>query len=138
MSRVYATSADLVAYTGQAAPGNADSLLTKASKFLDSQILRACWYAVDEDGMPTDPLVIAAFRDATCAQVQWRDEVGDTTGAAGVGWGSVEIGSVRLGRSVTAVSGADSPARQVAPEVWDALQSPDLTPDRFVLGAVCS
>ena len=138
MSRVYATSADLAAYTGTAAPADADRLLLRASQFLDSRVLRACWYAVDDAGLPTDALVAAAFRDAVCAQVQWWGEVGDSTGAAGAGWGSVEIGSVRLGRSVTAVSGADAPARQLAPQVWDALQAPDLTPDRIVLGRVCT
>ncbi|MFB7617824.1 hypothetical protein [Kitasatospora sp. NPDC056181] len=138
MSRVYATSSDYQTYTGQAPAADTDRLLAKASRFLDAQILRSCWYLVDDAGLPTDPLVAAALRDATCAQAQWWGDVGDSTGAAGAGWGNVQIGSVSLGRSVTAVNGTDSAARQIAPEVWDALQSPDLTPARFVLGAVCS
>lgn len=136
MARTYATSAELAAYTGQAAPDGAALLLTRASQMLDAQVFRMCWYVVDSDGMPTDPLVLAAFRDATCAQVQWWDDLGDSIGAAGAGWGGVKIGSVQLDRSVTAVSGADSPSRQLAPQVGDALASPDLTPDKFRIGAV--
>lgn len=138
MSRVYATTDDYETYTGQTATADTGRLLLRASQFLDSQVLRACWYQVDDAGLPTDALVAAAFRDAVCAQVQWWGELGDSTGAAGAGWGSVEIGSVKLSRSVTAVSGADAPSRQLAPQVWDALRSPDLTVDRFVLGAVCT
>ncbi|WP_282204538.1 hypothetical protein [Kitasatospora fiedleri] len=48
----------------------------------------------------------------------------------------MEIGSAKLARSVTAVSGSDAPSRKIAPKAWDALLSPDLTPDLFVLGAV--
>ncbi|WP_247615836.1 hypothetical protein [Streptomyces sp. MK37H] len=138
MARIYATAADFQDYTGQAPPADVDQLLTRATAMLEAQVLRFCWYDVDSDGMPTNPLVLEAIRRAVCAQVQWWGEVGDSIGAAGVGWGSVAIGSVNLGRSVTSVSGADSAARQIAPQVADELQSPDLTPDVFRLGAVCS
>ncbi|MFF3398246.1 hypothetical protein ACFYW6_07005 [Streptomyces sp. NPDC002659] len=139
MARTYATSAQYVAYTGQAAPTDIDARLASASRFLDSQVFRMCSYEVVEaTGLPSNALVIQAFADAACAQVKWGIDVGDTTGAAAVGWGTVEIGSAKLSRSVTAVSGDDAPGRQIAPEVWDALRSPDLTPDVFQLGAVCS
>lgn len=139
MARIYATSAQYVTYTGQAAPADIDARLARASRFLDSQVFRLCWYeVVTATGLPSNTLVIEAFRDAVCAQVQWGVDVGDTTGAAGVGWGTVAIGSVTLSRSVTAVSGNDAPGRQIAPAVWDALRSPDLTPDLFLLGAVVS
>lgn len=133
MARVYATAADLVTYTGQAAPDDATALLVKASRFLDSNVFRLCWYEVDAAGIPANAIVLAAFRDATCAQVAWWGELGDSTGAVGAGWGEVRIGSVILNRSATAVSGGDSPARQFAPEVWDVLQSSDLKPDLFRL-----
>ncbi|KMS66807.1 hypothetical protein ACZ91_67775, partial [Streptomyces regensis] len=60
------------------------------------------------------------------------------TGAAGVGWGSVKLGSAELSRSLTATSGDDSPGRQIAPAAWDALRTPDLTPDVLILGMVVS
>lgn len=137
MARIYATPAEYEAYTGQSpAPVGTDTRLRDASRMLDSQVFRLCWYEADTAGMPTHPLVLAAFSDAACAQAQWGDEVGDTTGAAGVGWGNVKIGSVQLGRSVTAVSGDDAPGRQIAPKAWDSLRSPDLTGDIFRLGEV--
>lgn len=139
MARVYATAADYQQYTGETPPADVDVRLARASSFLDSRIFRLCWYDADPvTGLPTNALVTAAFRDAVCAQVEWGVEVGDTTGAAGVGWGNVEIGSVRLGRSLTATSSEDSPGRQIAPAVWDALRSPDLTPDVLSIGLVRS
>lgn len=136
---VYATAEQYEAYTYGDAPADIDVRLAQASRFLDSMVFRYCWYAADDTtGLPTDAVVAAAFADAVCAQAQWGIEVGDTTGAAGVGWGSVSIGSVNLSRSVTAVSGADSPGRQVAPAVYDALLGPAMTPDRFRLGLVAS
>jgi hypothetical protein len=138
MARVYATAAQFTTYTGQAATADTDRLLRDASVMYDAQLIKFCLFQVDDTGMPTDPLVLEAFAAAVSHQVAWWGEVGDSTGAAGVGYGSVEIGSVKLSRSVTAVNGSDSAARQIAPKSWDALLSPDLTPDRFVLGAVCS
>lgn len=140
MARIYATSAEYETYTGAVpAPAGIAKMLADASRMLDSKVFRLCWYEVDTvTGMPTNALVVEAFMEATCAQAEWGDEVGDTTGAAGVGYGNVKIGSVQLGRSVTAVSGDDSPGRQIAPKAWDSLRSPDLTPDIFMLGAVTS
>ncbi|MEU9606155.1 hypothetical protein [Streptomyces sp. NPDC048057] len=139
MARVYATATDYQTYTGQTPPEDIASRLARASTFLDSRVFRLCWCDADPvTGLPTHPLVVAAFRDAVCAQAEWGAEVGDTTGAAGVGWGSVSIGSVQLSRSVTAVSGDDAPGRQIAPAVWDHLRSPDLTPDVLLLGLVVS
>ncbi|MEU2120003.1 hypothetical protein ABZ567_31200 [Streptomyces sp. NPDC016459] len=139
MARVYATAAQYEDYTGVTpAPVDIETRLRRASAFLDAQVLRLCAYAVDDGGLPSDPVVAQAFTDAVCAQAEWGVDVGDVTGAAAVGWGDVEIGSVRLRRSVTATSGDQSPGRQIAPAVWDALRSPDLTPDLFVLGAVAT
>jgi len=136
VARVYATSAQYQAYTGDTPPADITVRLGRASKFLDSQVFRLCGYEVDDDGMPTNSLVVAAFADACCAQVEWGVDVGDVTGAAAVGWGSVEIGSAKLSRSVVATSGDAAPGRQIAPAVWDALRSPDLTPDVLYVGLV--
>jgi len=140
MPRVYATVPEYETFTGVSpAPAIIAARLAKASKMLDGRVLAYCWYNTNPaSGMPTHPLVADAFRDAVCAQVEWWGNVGEPSGADAVGWGSVSIGSVNLGRSVTAVSGDDAPARQLAPEARDALQSPDLTPDIFRLGALTS
>lgn len=138
--RAYATVAEYEAYPG--APPSTDQtagLLGKASRMLDRLVLRYCLYDVDQaTGIPTHPAVIAALRDAVCAQVIWWDQVGDSSGADAVGWSTLSIGSVNLGRGASSASGADAPARQLAPEVWDVLQDPVLTANIFVMGAVTS
>lgn len=139
LDRSYATSTDMANYLRAAPPVNADKLLADATVLLDSRILRCCWYKVDSSGMPTDTDVKAAFARAACAQARWWDELGESTsGADSAGWGTVKIGSVQLSRSVTSVSGADSPAQQIAPGAWDELLDPKLTPDKFVLGVISS
>ncbi|WP_060888659.1 hypothetical protein [Streptomyces scabiei] len=137
-TRIYATSAEYTAYTGQTPPSDIDKLLRDASRMLAAEVFRLCWYEVDEDGYPSNTAVLEAFSDAACAQVEWWDEIGDSTGASAVSWGTVKLGSAQLSRSVTATSGSASAAREVAPKAWDALRSDDLTPDIFVLGMVTS
>ncbi|WP_224274082.1 hypothetical protein [Streptomyces sp. LS1784] len=136
---MYATTSDYQAVTGQAPGADTERLLADASEMLDALVLRTACYQVDSTGMPTDPVVIEALRRATCRQVAWWGLVGDSTGASGAGWGSVSIGSVSLGRGAGSSGlpdGSDSAARQVAPQAWDALRSPDLTPDRMLFGSV--
>lgn len=136
MPRVYATSTDLVGYTGQAAPDAVDNALRRASVFLEAELWRLCIYDVDSvTGLPTNSAVAAMMRDATCAQVSWWDELGDSRGTLGAGWDSVEIGSVKLQRrSPTAVGPNASPARQVAPEVGDIVLAAQLEPHLFRRG----
>jgi hypothetical protein len=138
MAHIYATAEQYEGYTCSAAPADIEYRLARASEFLGRHAFRYCGYDVDDVGLPSHATVAAAFANAVSAQVQWGVEVGDVTGAFMAGYGSAEIGSAKLSRSVTSVSGADSPGRQVAPAVWDALQAPDLTPDIFRLGAVQS
>lgn len=136
MTRIYATAEQYEEYTYATAPTDIEYRLSRASEFLDAQVFRFCAYNTDTAGLPTESAVADALARATCAQVQWGVDVGDVTGASSAGWGSVKIGSVQLSRSVTSVSGSDSPGRQVAPAVWDALQSSDLLTAAFRMGAV--
>lgn len=137
MPRVYATMTDLIGYTQAAAPDGADNLLRRASTLLDAELFRLYVYAVDDTtGLPTDASVAAMMRDATCAQVSWWGELGDSTGALGAGWDDVQIGSVRLQRrSPTAVGPSASAARQLAPEVGDVILAAQLPHETFRLGA---
>ncbi|MEU9640943.1 hypothetical protein [Streptomyces sp. NPDC048188] len=136
---VYATVADLGEYLGTAAPDDAERLLASASRMLDARVLAYCRYDVDTAGAPSDPDVAEAIGRAVCAQVAWWDEIGDHTGAAGAGYGSVSIGSVSLGRTTgsaaSSASGGDSAARQIAPQVADELRAPTLH-DKLVIGAL--
>jgi hypothetical protein len=137
MARVYAASADYQTYTGQTPPAGIDATLAQASRMLDAEVFRLCYYQADPDtGMPVEQVVTDAFRDAVCAQAQWWGALGDSLGATGAGWSETRIGTVMMRRPDTAISGVDSAAREVAPQVWDALQSPDLHPDIFRIGMV--
>jgi hypothetical protein len=138
MARNYATQADYETYTGQTAPADIVARLGRASRFLDSAVFRLCWYEVDEDGYPSNAVVRQAFADAACAQVQWWAETGDELGAAGQ-WSSVSIGSVSLsGARSPSASGGAAPGRTVAETALEALRTPDLTADLFMLGVVVS
>ncbi|MFH8717238.1 hypothetical protein [Streptomyces zaomyceticus] len=139
MARVYATVQQYEDFTGQSpAPADTAARLARASGMLDRLVLRYCVYDTDPTGLPTNATVAEAFATATCAQVSWWGEVGSPSGSDGAGWSSVSIGSVSLGGATTSPSGDATPARQVAPEAWDALQSPDLSADIFLMGVVTS
>ncbi|QKN87595.1 head-to-tail adaptor [Streptomyces phage Vondra] len=95
MGRVYATPEQLSAWTGQPAPADAERLLARASEDVEDA-LTAAIYDTDDAGMPTDPDVVQALADATCAQVEYvTAQGGDDTGAAGQ-WDSVSIGPVSM------------------------------------------
>ncbi|MCZ9348548.1 hypothetical protein NGM36_01785 [Streptomyces mutabilis] len=96
MGRVYATPEQLTAWTGRPAPADAERLLARASEDVESALLTAL-YATDAAGMPTDPAVVQALADATCAVVEYREESGDTGTGAADRWGSVSLGPVSLG-----------------------------------------
>lgn len=140
MGRVYATSTQYQTYTGQAPTADTDRLLARASTMLETQVFRFCHYQADSvTGMPTDSLVLQAFADATCAQVEWWAAVGDTIGIGGIGtYDTVRIGTAHMQGVRTVGPNGLSAARQIAPGAWDALQQEDLTEHdhRFKLGVV--
>lgn len=104
--RSYATSGDLADYLGTAPPAGARRLLVQATRRVD-ELLIAAVYPVDGDGMPTDPRVAEALRDATCAQVAWFVELGDEQGSgAAERYSMVRIGDVQLSGG-SASAGAD-------------------------------
>lgn len=135
MARNYATSADYQSYTGQTPPADIEARLGRASRFLDSDVFRLCWFEADEDGYPSNEVVRQAFADAVCAQVAWWSETGDELGVAGR-WDSVKLGSLSLSRGSSSGSGSSSSGREVAETAMEALRSPDLTREIFVLGLV--
>jgi hypothetical protein len=94
----YATVDELEVFLDQAAPDAAseavaERMLLRASEVVDDH-LRTAIYDVDVDDLPTDADVIAAFRDATCAQVEFwfaGDEEDDVLGP----WVELTIGAVK-------------------------------------------
>jgi hypothetical protein len=128
-ARVYATSADYTAWTGQTAPAGIERLLARASEDVDDALLTAV-YSTDADGMPTEADVIAALRDAACAQVEYQQDAGDTgTGAAGR-WESVSLGPVSLSGRKDAATGPEG--LDLAPRAYRALRRAGLLP-----GVIC-
>jgi hypothetical protein len=122
---VYATPEELAAYTGQPAPADAERLLTRASQDVDDA-LRTAVYCTDVEGMPTDPAIVAALSEATCAQVEYQRATGDDgTGAAGR-WDSVSIGPVALSGRKDAPRGAGDV--DIAPRADRALRRAGLLP----------
>lgn len=126
----YATPSDLAAWLRAEPPATVDVLLPAAKRRLDWALIGA-YYPVDDDGLPTDAAIAAALRDASCAQVAWWDEQGDTTGqGTGGDWADVSIGKLRLSRTATSSGSASSQTRQpqLAPEAARILQTAGLYP----------
>lgn len=86
MPLVYATPEQLTTFLGAPAPANAAKLLRAASALVRSAT-RTAIYTVTATGIPSDPDVAEAFRDATCAQAEAWITLGidPTAGPAGVG-----------------------------------------------------
>ncbi|MFD5682196.1 hypothetical protein [Streptomyces bacillaris] len=131
--RVYATTTDLANALKEAPPLNAQKLLERASELLDSDFLLTAIYDVDDDGMPTHPLVAAGFRDAVCAQVEFWGEVGEETDISGPLQGA-QIGSVNL--QFGAGSNRSGPS-YYAPKLLRALQLIPKDRIRFTALASC-
>lgn len=104
----YATEQQLSTWLGEPAPADAEQLLRIASQIVDGMLLAAV-YKVDEQGKPADSNTATALQDATCAQVEYLMDTGDTSGAI-AGWQNVSIGSANLSR------GSSSPASAASRE----------------------
>lgn len=66
---IYATSDELAAFTGAAAPANAQLLLRKASELVTAAT-RAAVYPTFDDGLPSTAAHAQAMRDATLTQAE--------------------------------------------------------------------
>lgn len=109
---VYATATDLAAlpWSITPAPGGVDRLLWSASALVTTAT-RSAVYAVDEEGMPTDPAILAAFRDATCAQVSTWVALGIDPAAGGADAATATgriVTSKSLGPASFAYAGVDA------------------------------
>ena len=78
----YATTTELETRLGNGyLPPNAQALLDRASRDVDRAIQTAT-YETDEDDLPTDPVILAALKEATLEQVCYQQEIGNTSGIA--------------------------------------------------------
>lgn len=99
MARIYATIANYRAWSLDAiTPDDRVTWqLARASEDIDRALIGAV-YPVDANGMPTDADDIQTFQDATCAQVAFRQELSDDTGAASRN-DSTSIGGISIHRA---------------------------------------
>ncbi|PRA13354.1 hypothetical protein CQ010_01525 [Arthrobacter sp. MYb211] len=110
MARVYATSGEFSASVWCPAAGAPtgkplERLLRTVSRTVEG-LTRNARYETDVNGLPTDPVIAEAFRDATCAQAAYAHETGDVSGA-GVGASNMSIGSLSLGGSTVRPKNVD-------------------------------
>lgn len=122
--RVYATSADLAAYPVAVPSGwSAGLLLLRASRDVDRALLTAV-YATDSTGLPTDPVLQQALRDAVCEQVAAMVATGDRTGLGIGGPASFTIGKL----SVQGANSRSAPRTGgLVDQAYAALQAAGLT-----------
>ena len=129
--RVYATTNEYAEYAEEPFDGDEATLakrLRRASGVIDG-LTRLARYRVDEDGMPLDQDDADAFRDATCAQVEYWETTDDPTGAEST-MGPVKIGSVSLGGSGVGGSAQNHTSAndsRVSPEAIEILANQGLT-----------
>lgn len=132
MSRTYATEAEFEEYLNpDPVPSGAARLLRDASLEVDEMLLTAV-YRVDHDGMPVEPQVIEALRDATCAQAEFRADYGDELEALNQGE-SIKLGPISFGGSFS--SGPNpQPLPRFAPKAIRYLRLAGLIPGSITDG----
>lgn len=131
---VYATSSDLDAYAtteGVTVPAGAAGKLRSASRLIRHET-KTARYTADTAGLPTDTALLAAFRDATCAQALYWAGLGidPVKGAAGVRPIAAQksIGGTSIGYQVyasTAEANANA-ASVLGPDAWYILDDAGL------------
>lgn len=93
----YATTEQFGAWIGgQIDLQEGERLLRSATIRIDNATRNAVYRTAD-DGTPTSPDVLAALRDATCAQAEWFMETGDRIGGGAAA--PSQLGSLRFDAS---------------------------------------
>ena len=132
MAPTYATPAELAAFlTPDPAPADAVAgrLLDRASRDV-RRATKTAVYLVDATGLPTDPDVLAALKEATLEHAAWRIGRGEEDGIPS-GGGAVTSATI-VGVNVTQATGAGSGAipetvNGVAYQAWLVLEDAGLT-----------
>jgi hypothetical protein len=114
----YATTGDYAKWPGATLFTGIRRALIMASGVVDEMLLTAV-YDVDAGGLPTDADVIAAVRDAACAQVLYSRTTGDTYGIGAGQLHSFSIGSIQATRGYS-TKGSSAPGR-FSPQAWEIL-----------------
>jgi hypothetical protein len=97
VATVWASTTDLANWLQAAPPTDADRLLARAAELVNSRVVAP--YLMDDQELPTEARVIAALRDACCAQVEQWISVGEDNDVDGYDDDtSVSAGSVGVNR----------------------------------------
>lgn len=127
----YATIVDLVNYlNGEDPPPGAERLLVRASEVIDDLLIGAV-YPVDDDGMPTKPAHVDAFKRAACAQTQFMGAA-TKAGEDETGWSSrytsVAVGSVSYSRAASPAAPGQTVIPEAASQAVSVLRTAGLLP----------
>ena len=129
---IFATDADVEKWMGEPLDGRSvDSLLRRASSLVQRAV-RSARFAVTPAGMPTDPDIEDALRDAVCEQVTvWLENdvnpVEVASAAAPVATSSIGDASVNYGDSSASNAAKDNTATELHPAAFDILANAGLT-----------
>ena len=117
---LYATDSDLSQWmVPEPLPENTAGLLRAASHLIRHET-RLARYAT-AGGQPTDPVIRAAFRDATCEQARWWVSNGVDPTAGSIGSGQVVASKTIKGASVSYDTGAAQAAQQARADAVGSL-----------------
>ena len=128
MARAYATEAEYITWSGDATASIGQSLLVRASLVIDS-VLIGTVYDTNSSSLPTNPDIIEALSDAVCAQIQWWDEQGDTTGSGATSqFQGASIGSASYTKGYSAAGSSAGNTSPLAPMAYRTLNVAGLLP----------
>ena len=129
---IFATDADVEKWMGEPLDGRSvDALLRRASSLVQRAV-RSARFAVTPAGMPQDPDIEEALRDATCEQVTvWLENdvnpVEVASAAAPVAASSIGDASITYGDSSASNAAKDSISTTLHPAALDILANAGLT-----------
>lgn len=117
----YATTEQLGAWAGEQVDLLEGEKLLRSATIRINHAIRNAIYTVGDDDMPSDPDVLAALQDATCAQAEWFMETGDRIGAGTAA--PSQLGSLRFDANT---GGGDADGRLLGPEALTILRNAGL------------
>lgn len=129
---IFATAADVEKWMDEPLDGRSvDALLRRASSLVQRAV-RSARFAVTPAGMPQDPDIEEALRDATCEQVTvWLENdvnpVEVASAAAPVAASSIGDASINYGDSAASNAAKDNAATELHPAAFDILANAGLT-----------
>ena len=129
---IFATDADVEKWMGEPLDGRSvDALLRRASSLVQRAV-RSARFAVTPAGMPEDPDIEEALRDAVCEQVAvWMESDINPTEIAGasapVASSSIGDASITYGDNTSSNAAKDAASAELHPAAFDILANAGLT-----------